>query len=236
MDPLPPAQRGLIVSNMTAAATPVLLVHGLADNRSVFARLRAVLHRRGYGVVHAVNHSVLTSVHGDIRGAAAELGAHVQRLRDRTGADRVHMVGHSLGGLIARYYVQRLGGHAVVDGLVTVGSPHRGSRAAALLPPTRLVRQLRPGSELISELDAPAAECASRFLAVWSHLDATMVPRASARLDHPDLEVEHFELDHVGHIAMVNNPRVLHHITGWLARQDTTRPTRRTRPEQRAAS
>ena len=60
-----------------------------------------------------------------------------------------------MGGLIARYYVQRLGGDARVHTLVTLGTPHGGT-AAAYLVPHRLARQLRPDS------DAGRPSCASR--------------------------------------------------------------------------
>ena len=42
-----------------------------------------------------------------------------------SGYERVHIVGHSLGGLAARYYVSRLGGDAHVHTLVTLGTPMR---------------------------------------------------------------------------------------------------------------
>ena len=47
--------------------------------------------------------------------------------RDETGADRVNLVAHSMGGLDARYLIRELGMHAVVASLVTVSTPHHGS-------------------------------------------------------------------------------------------------------------
>jgi triacylglycerol lipase len=223
-------QRGLLVADPTASAVPVLLVHGIGDNRSIFAVLARALRRRGYGVVHAVNFSVLTPLTGDVREAAADLGHHVERLRTRTGSDTVHVVGHSLGGVIARYYVQCLGGDAVVDTLVTLGTTHHGSELASVLPPTRLIRQLRPGSGLMTELARPAPGCRTRFLSVWSHQDPTMIPRTSARLDHPDLDADDLELNHVGHLSMVIDPGTLHRIVAWLAGRDHGTPSRKRRP------
>lgn len=66
----------------------------------------------------------------DVRAAASDLAGHVERLCEVTGAGRVSFVGHSLGGLIARYHVQRLGGHTRVDAVVTVATPHGGTLAA----------------------------------------------------------------------------------------------------------
>lgn len=218
-DTLPPGQRSLIVSDMAASTTPVLLVHGIVDNRSIFALMARTLRRRGFGVVHAVNTGVLTALTGDIRVAARELGHHVEALCAATGADRVHVIGHSLGGLMARYYVQRLGGDERVDTLVTLGSPHGGSAIAHLLPGLNVPRQLRTGSDLITELAEPAPGCRTRFVAVWSRQDQLIVPQRNARLQHPDLEVVHVELSHVGHLAMTVDPGVVHTVTRLLGRR-----------------
>jgi hypothetical protein len=210
-DDLPPRQRGLVVSAIEAAGTPIVLVHGIGDNRSAFAVLSGALRRRGFGAVHAVNYSVLTALTGDVRRSAALLGAHVERVCEQTGSDRVHVVGHSLGGLIARYYVQRLGGDSRVGTLVTLGTPHAGTLSAYLLP-TPLTRQLRPGSELLEELAAPAPGCGTRFVVVWSEMDQVIVPQRNARLDHPTLHVEEHQIRDSGHLSLPVDPRTLHVI------------------------
>jgi Predicted acetyltransferases and hydrolases with the alpha/beta hydrolase fold len=223
-DPLPPVQRSLVVTDVEAAGTPILLVHGIMDNRSVFTVFRRSLRRRGFGAVHAVNYSLFT---GDIRTAAHELRGHVERLRERTGAEKVHIVGHSLGGTIARYYVQRMGGAAAVDTLVTLGSPHSGTLTAHLLP-TPLARQLRPGSELLEELRLPAPGCSTRFLVVWSRMDQMILPQRNARLVHPDLHVDELELRDVGHLSLPIDSRTVRWVATHLARSDLQRhPFRR---------
>ena len=92
---LAPVQRGLVISDIEAAGTPILLLHGMADNRSVFTLLRLGLRRRGFGQVTTLNYSILT---GDIRVAAAQLAEEVEALVAETGYERVHVVGHSMGG------------------------------------------------------------------------------------------------------------------------------------------
>ncbi|MCY7343978.1 MAG: alpha/beta fold hydrolase [Pseudonocardia sp.] len=218
-DPLPPVQRSLVVTDVEAAGTPILLVHGIMDNRSVFTVFRRTLRRRGFGVVHAVNYSLFT---GDVRTAAHELRTHVERLREQTGADKVHIVGHSLGGMIARYYVQRLGGSAAVDTVVTLGSPHRGTLTAYLMP-TPLARQLRPGSELLAELAEPAPNCTTRFLVVWSRMDQMIVPQRNARLSHPDLNVEQLEICDVGHLSLPIDSRSVRWVSDALAHSEHRR-------------
>src|SRR4051794_21974455 len=128
---LSPVRRGLLIGDVEAAGTPILLVHGVVDNRSIFTVLRRVLRRRGFGRVWTMNYHVWTH---DLRAAARRLEATVDAVCEQTGYDRIHVIGHSMGGLIARYYVQRMGGDARVHTLVTLGSPHGGTRAARLIP------------------------------------------------------------------------------------------------------
>ena len=222
LDDLPPMQRGLLLGDVVAAGTPILLVHGLVDNRSVFTLLRRTLRRRGFGQVLTVNYSPFTQ---DVRTAAVQLARLVEKTCEETGYERVHVVGHSLGGVVARYYVQCMGGDARVHTLVTLGSPHAGTYAAHLLP-SRLVRQLRPGSDLMTELEAPAPGCRTRFVAYWSDLDQLIVPKRSARVVHPDLSARNVLLHGVGHMSLPIDGRVVHDIATLLAHLDEDGSTR----------
>src|SRR5512142_3174790 len=182
---LTPVQRGLLTGDPQAAGTPILLLHGVIGNRSSFVVLRRLLRRRGFHRLVAVNYQVLTH---DVRSAAGLLAGQVTALSEATGSERIHIVAHSLGGVIARYYIQRLGGDAQVHTLVTLGSPHRGTTAAGLVPHP-VGRQLRPGSDLISELAEPAPACRTRFVAFWSDLDLLMLPKHAAQVSHPPLTI-----------------------------------------------
>jgi hypothetical protein len=218
---LSPVQRGLLIGDVEAAGTPILLVHGMVDNRSIFTLLRRGLRRRGFGRVLTLNYSPLTN---DVRTAAEGLAARVELLCAETGFERIHVIGHSMGGMIARYYVQRLGGDERVHTLVTLGSPHTGTLAAHLVP-HRLARQLRPDSDVVAELKGPAAGCRTRFLAVWSDLDQMIVPRRAARLEHPDLLARNVLIRGVGHMSLPINRRAVHEISATLAHLDPTGET-----------
>jgi pimeloyl-ACP methyl ester carboxylesterase len=155
----------------------------------------------------------------ELRRMAERLSAHVEGICADTGFERIHVIGHSMGGLIARYYVQCLGGDERVHTLVTLGSPHSGT-ATAYLVPHRLGRQLRPGSDVVTELAAPAPDCRTRFLAVWSDLDQMIVPKANARIDHADLIAHNVHLRGVGHMSLPIHRRAVHVISMTLAQLD----------------
>lgn len=216
LDHLPPQQRGLLVSDVEAAGTPILLVHGIADNRSIFTMLRRGLRHRGFGTIASFNYSSLT---GDLRTVADRLGAAVERLCEQTGYERVHVVGHSMGGIVARYYVQCLGGDDRVHTLVTLGSPHSGTAPARFLP-YPLARELRPGSAVLTELAEPAPGCRTRFVGIWSDLDQLVIPKQSARIEHPDLVARNVFVRGVGHMSLPVDGRVVHEICTTLAHID----------------
>lgn len=214
---LTPEQRGLVAHDLDAAATPILMVHGIVDNHSIFTRLDRTLRRRGFQTLSSYDYGLLTR---DIRTAAQLLGEAIAKVAANTGYERIHVIGHSLGGLIARYYVQRMGGDARVHTLVTLGTPHHGTQLARAAPLFPLVRQLTPQSEVIRELAEPGTHCATRFIAFYSDLDHLVVPHHNARLDHPDLNVRNVAVRGVGHMSMPHNGRIAFQIASALRELD----------------
>ncbi|MEU5809076.1 alpha/beta fold hydrolase [Streptomyces sp. NPDC047718] len=184
---------------------PVLLLHGFSDNRSVFVLLRRALAAGGLRRVEAHNYSPLTL---DLRVAARGLARRVEDLCERTGRERIDLVGHSLGGLVGRYYVQCLGGDARIGTLVTLGTPHAGTRIAPFMDAHPLVRQLRPDSSVMAELRAPAPGCRTRYVAFWTEFDELVDPPGAARIEHPDLRAENVLVTGIGHLALAAHPAV----------------------------
>lgn len=218
-DPAPAAPPDGTTSLPSEPAPPVVLLHGFIDNRSVFFFLRRTLAQHAGQRVVCLNYSPLT---WDIRSAADQLGKHIAEICEHTGSERVDIVGHSLGGLIARYYVQRLGGDHRVRTLVTLGTPHSGTKALPLADAHPIVRQMRPGSDLLKELALPAPGCRTRFVSFWSDLDHLMDPLESAGIDHPDLLAQNVQVTGIGHLALPVHPAV---ATGIRQALDTDQVT-----------
>src|SRR5712671_2285681 len=106
--------------------TPVVLVHGFLGDPSNFLVLRSFL--SSYGVRSFASFSYPPRL--DHQRLAPRLGQMIARVCRETGSPRVDVVGHSLGGLVARYLVE-LGDGSRVRRLVTLGSPYYSERRPA---------------------------------------------------------------------------------------------------------
>jgi len=118
---------------------------------------------------------------------------------------QIDLIGHSLGGIVARVALEDVELASRVATLVTVGSPHGGTQAARLAakPPTV---ELRPDSPLMARLAAqlpwPGPPSRPRLVAFWSRADLLVMPATAARLDG----AENIELPRFTHYDYLLRP------------------------------
>jgi hypothetical protein len=101
----------------------VVLVHGFLASAGVFRPLRKRLERETGARVATFTHAPGVG----IRRIAMRLASIVERIPEGT---RITVVGHSIGGLAARWYVQELGGRARVARTISLASPFGGVATA----------------------------------------------------------------------------------------------------------
>jgi pimeloyl-ACP methyl ester carboxylesterase len=140
---------------------------------------------------------------------AHQLVGTVRQVLDDTGADQVHLVGYSLGGVIIAQALTDgyLAGR--VDTVVTIGSPFGGSPWASLLPIGTLAQALRTGSPLLRRLAAAPSPPGVRWLCFASTLDV-IVPVESSM--PPGRWVRRVTINKAGHAGMLQDPQVINHI------------------------
>ena len=159
------------------AKPPVILVHGIHATGEDLGRLARHLRAEGR-VVFA---PTLLPNRGQMR--IEELAAQLAAIADREIPGRkFDLVGFSMGGLVARYYVQRLGGAERVGHFVTLAAPHHGTRMAWLARGPGGV-QMRPGSEFLRDLARDADSLRRvKFTSFYTPLDTVIIPARSSQI------------------------------------------------------
>jgi triacylglycerol lipase len=174
---LMPRDLAAVVPDARPGAHVVVLVHGFLASAGVFRPLRERLERDAGADVASFTHAPGPGV----RRIARRLAKLVDRIPH--GA-RVTVVGHSLGGIVARYYVQELGGHARVAQTISLAAPFGGVDVPRLL----VGADLHASSPLLARLRAGAAGCGVPHMSIVGAED-TLVGVEPAMLGFGDVVV-----------------------------------------------
>ena len=189
---------------------PIILLHGYAMNRANFFTLAYRLRAAGLGPVFGFEYWTL----GRIAAGARQLGWFVDEVRAETGATEVDVIGHSMGGVVARYYVTFAGGDPFVKNVITLGSPHAGTDLGGF-GIGHPARELVLGSQLIQRLAAAPPLAHAKLTTILSHQDA-LVPAAQ---QPPIANADRVEYEGLGHVSLLGSPRVAREIIARLARE-----------------
>ena len=201
---LPPVQ-----PHTAPTARPVLLVHGFGGTKSSWSLLTRALSARGL-TVEAITYPPFGT---SVERLANRLVVEVERILSQTGADKLNLVGHSLGGVVIAQAIAsgRLTGK--VDTVVTLGAPFGGSPWANLLPFGAIVPELREGSPLLRRLASAPVPDGVRWLAFTATLDM-IVPGLRSVPAHA--QVETVTVGGVGHNGMLLSRQVVGRIVDAL--------------------
>ncbi len=190
----------------------MLLVHGFGGSKSHWSFVAKALSARDLNV-SAINYAPLGS---SVEQIAGQLVADVEATLSQTYADKVHLVGHSLGGVIIAQAIADPRLHGRVDTVVTLGAPFGGSPWAGLLPIFEIVRALRRGSPLLRRLASTPLPDGVRWLSVTAALDI-IVPGLRSVPFHA--QVETITVNDVGHLGMLESEQVIDCIAAALCQQ-----------------
>ncbi|MDA0268729.1 MAG: triacylglycerol lipase [Cyanobacteria bacterium] len=164
-------------SALSPSKNPVLLVHGIGDTHRVFEPMTAYLSDRGWSV-HTLD---LVPNRGEV--GLDQLALQVRDYVTAYLAEQpFDLLGFSMGGIVSRYYLQRLGGLQPVQRFITLSSPHNGTLTAyARNRPG--VKQMRPGSDLLQDLNRTLTDLEQvQFTSLWTPYDLMILPAHSSRL------------------------------------------------------
>ncbi len=164
--------------NSTLDRNPVILIHGIWDTKTIFNKMSAHLTQLGW-CVHSLN---LTPNDGSLGldSLAQQLADYISQTFDPEQS--IDIVGYSMGGIVSRYYVQRLGGINRVQRFITISSPHCGTLTAYSLPLPGYL-DMRPNSGLLRDLYQDVTMLKRiNFTSMWTPFDVMILPSNSSQM------------------------------------------------------
>ncbi len=183
---------------------PILLVHGIWDRQEIFNTMSTYLSEEGWRVYS------LNLIPND---GSAKMEVLAQQVADYIKENLppekpLDLVGFSMGGLVSRYYVQRLGGIERVQRFITISSPHQGTYTAYATGLDGYV-QMRPKSDFLQDLDRDVKMLARiNFTSIWTPLDAIIIPASSSKMPIG----KEVKVNVLFHHLMVSDPKSLNVI------------------------
>ena len=180
---------------------PILLVHGYVSNRGMWCRFRQRMHAAGIGPVFTVD---LEPPFESIEIFAAQLAKRIDDVCEATGAAKVFVIAHSMGGLVTRAYIRRYGqqrGRQRIGWFISLGSPHHGSALAAfgLGACAREIRQQSAWLNELEQAEAVSALPSSPSWSIYSTNDDLVYPPETSRLHWAN----NVPVDGVGHVGLL---------------------------------
>jgi pimeloyl-ACP methyl ester carboxylesterase len=183
-----------------ARGLPVLLIHGYVCNSGYWLPMSKLLKQARishYGID-------LEPPGASIDDYAPQVQAAVARLRKETGSEKVIIVGHSMGGLVARAYLRRYG-DAGIARVITLGTPHHGT-ALAHFGPGSNAAQMRRDSAWLASLAASEANTQRMLISsIYSVHDNIIAPQDSSDLPG----ARNLVFGAIGHVALGRHPDIM---------------------------
>lgn len=189
---------------------PVVLVHGIYDTEVKFNTMKRYLTKLGWSV-HCLN---LKPNNGDshLEYLAEQVANYINNMF--ASEQPIDLIGFSMGGLVTRYYLQRLGGINKVHRYISISAPNNGTLTAYTLPRPG-VKQMRPNSKFLQDLNQDIKDSLSQInvTVIWTPYDLLIVPPNSSQINIG----KEIKLPVLVHEWMVKDSRTLKAISQALS-------------------
>ncbi len=201
---------------------PVVMLHGVAHNRSWAYRMQYEFTQSGFRAT-AINYATFGRT---FEQCAADVLTQIREFSRSHGDSRVHVVAHSLGGLLLRKAMNDSDEiREIVASVVTIATPHTGTPVAmgwtATIPVLgSLFGAMSQDSRELVELDAGANPGTAPWTCVWSATDE-FVPGKSGMLVNPIYQASNIDLSGLGHYGLTYDFSALDLVRTRLISADT---------------
>jgi triacylglycerol lipase len=172
----------IAIAAPASAHDPILFVHGWNSSGSTWNTMISRFKADGWTTAELNSWSYNYSQSNAT--TASQIATKVNQILAATGAAKVDLISHSMGGLSTRYYVKNLGGGAKVDDWVSLGGPNHGTNTAYFCFSTAC-KEMRAGSSFLTQLNSgdETPDVGVNWMTWWSPCDEIINPDSSVALN-----------------------------------------------------
>ncbi len=192
---------------------PVIFIHGYFQNRADFVWLARQFRKASKGPSYGFNYPWFDSVDRNV----PRLARFVERVCVETGAQRVTLVAHSLGGLVSLEYAHSPAGERRVAHCITIGTPHAGVKWRGPIL-GRVAKELREGGEFTVERRERAV--ITPTLSVYSTHDNIVHPPSTSEL--ASRGGSDVAINGLGHLSLLYSPEVARVLIDFIDQSESS--------------
>ena len=191
---------------------PIVFVHGFTANASAWTLMVDRFKADGWTDAPLFTWTYDSNLSNAT--IAQQLATKVDSILTATGAKKVDIIAHSMGGLSSRYYTKNLDGAGKVDAFVALGTPNHGTTVAGFCPVLITpCGEMRPGSAFLTALNADDETPGSpRYATWWTPCDQTTTPPESVILTG----AQNTQTACITHTDLHNDAAVYAQVRDWV--------------------
>jgi|SRR3989338_1283458 len=177
---------------------PIILIHGYMMRGLVMYPIKRRLNRDGYKNVYLFTYS---SPWKSIDDFSRQLGDRIESVKKETGVEKVDLICHSMGGLVAINYINNFDGTKNINRLITLGTPFCGSKLWSFSI-GKCGREMKPGSEFLKKLNIPSSGV--KATAIYTTFDEMVIPYEYSKLEGAN----NIGMNYIGHVGLIFDTKV----------------------------
>ena len=181
------------ISSPQDTQNPIILVHGYMMRGLVMYPIKRRLNKDGYKNVYLFTYSPPWL---NIDDFSLQLKDKIEFVKKERGVEKVDLICHSMGGLVALNYINNHDGVKNIDRLIALGTPFGGSKLWSFSI-GKCGKEMRPGSEFLKKISMPQAGI--RATAIYTTFDEMVIPYEYSKLEWAD----NIEMNYIGHVGLL---------------------------------
>jgi len=194
------------ISSPQDTQNPIILVHGYMMRGLVMYPIKRRLNKDGYKNVYLFTYSPPWL---NIDDFSLQLKDKIEFVKKERGVEKVDLICHSMGGLVALNYINNLDGVKNVNRLIALGTPFGGSKLWSFSI-GKCGKEMKPWSEFLKKLSVPPAGI--KTTVIYTTFDEMVIPYEFSKLEGAN----NIRMNYIGHVGLLFDSKVYENVRGSL--------------------